>query len=66
MHQFENKYLNNYIAMALSRGILQQCIKTISNIYPNSLLLQMAEDSLYKFFELPSHNMKYFGLDCLI
>jgi AP-4 complex subunit epsilon-1 len=51
--------------MHFNKAIIQQCVKTISNIYPHRFLLQQAEESLGRFFEAGNNNMKYFGIDAM-
>lgn len=51
--------------MHFSKGILQQTIKTICNIYPAPFLLEQAVQTVYKFFDYGNNNMKYFGICCL-
>lgn len=51
--------------MHFSKGILQQAIKTVCNIYPNAALINDASQVIYKFFDYGNNNMKYFGICCL-
>lgn len=49
--------------MQFNKGIIQQCIKTISSIYPLEYLLSESEQSLHLFFsEGNSNNIRSFGL----
>ena len=60
-------YIFGNIDMHFNKGILQQCIKTISNIYPHEYLLGECENSLQGFFdEGNNNNMKSFGLAAMI
>ena len=55
-----------YVDMHFNKGILQQCIRTISNIYPHEYLLSESEKSLHTFFgEGNSNNVKSFGLTAM-
>ena len=52
--------------MHFSKGILQQCIKTVANIYPHDYLLQESEKALINFFKDGNNNLKSFGLYTMI
>jgi hypothetical protein len=53
--------------MHFNKGILQQCIKTIANIYPHEYLLQESETALHSFFsEGNNNNIRSFGLAAMI
>lgn len=49
---------SNNIAFA----VCYQCVKTISNIYPNENLIQDAASSLKRFLESQNSNIKYMGI----
>lgn len=51
--------------MHFSKGILQQAIKTVCNIYPNNFLIDQSSQVIYKFFDYGNNNLKYFGVFCL-
>jgi len=57
--------IHYYTALHFSKGILQQAIKTVCNIYPNPYLIEQSSQVLYKFFDYGNNNMKYFGICCL-
>ena len=52
-------------SMHFNKAIIQQCVKTISNIYPHQYLLDQAEESLGRFFSSGNNSMKYFGIAAL-
>jgi hypothetical protein len=51
--------------MHFNKGILQQAIKTVCNIYPSNYLVEESASNVYKFFDSGNNNMKYFGICCL-
>lgn len=51
--------------MHFNKAIIQQCIKTISNIYPHKFLIEQSSDNLFRFFDAGNNNMKYFGIAAL-
>lgn len=51
--------------MHFNKGILQQAVKTICNIYPSAFLIEESVANIYKFFDYGNNNMKYFGICCL-
>ena len=51
--------------MHFNKGILQQAIKTVCNIYPSTFLVEESVSTIYKFFDYGNNNMKYFGICCL-
>ena len=46
-------------------AIVYECIRTITRIYPNAMLLDTAAASISKFIESPNQNLKYFGVTAL-
>lgn len=60
------RYCTNLSASThFSKGILQQAIKTVCNIYPSAFLIEQSLQVVYKFFDYDNNNMKYFGICCL-
>ncbi len=55
-----------HFSMHFNNGILLQAIKTISNIYPHTYLIQCCHESLYNFFDSTNSNMRYFGITAMI
>lgn len=51
--------------MHFNKGILQQAVKTICNIYHSPFLVEESAANIYKFFDYGNNNMKYFGICCL-
>lgn len=60
MRRSQNLYMH------FSKGIMQQCIKTISNIYPHEYLLEESQSALDCFFREGNNNIKSFGLYSMI
>ncbi|CAL0331637.1 unnamed protein product [Lupinus luteus] len=49
----------------IGNAVLYECIRCISSIYPNPMLLDAAADVVAKFLKSDSHNFKYMGIDAL-
>lgn len=43
-------------------AIVYECIKTVTMIYPNTLLMDAAASSISRFIRSESHNLKYIGI----
>lgn len=47
-------------------AVTYQCVKTISSIYPNQVLLETAGKSIARFLVSENNNLKYLGINALI
>jgi AP-4 complex subunit epsilon-1 len=47
-------------------AIVYQCLKTVTQIYPNSQLLTDAATSIAHFISSDNHNIKFVGLTALM
>ena len=43
-------------------AIVYECVKTITTIYPNTMLMDAAATSISRFIRSDSHNLKYVGI----
>eukprot|EP01029_Cantina_marsupialis_P031871 TRINITY_DN9314_c0_g2_i1.p1 TRINITY_DN9314_c0_g2~~TRINITY_DN9314_c0_g2_i1.p1 ORF type:complete len:955 (-),score=390.20 TRINITY_DN9314_c0_g2_i1:252-2777(-) len=46
-------------------AVLFECIRTVTTIYPNTVLLDAAASSISRFLSSDSNNRKYLGVTCL-
>lgn len=46
-------------------AVIFECVRTITNIYPNSGLIEMAATSIGRFLNSNNNNLKYLGLTAL-
>ena len=58
------KYGDN--GVKVGDAIAYECVRTITSIYPNQELLQMAAKVTARFLRNSNHNLKYAGIEALI
>lgn len=49
----------------IGNALIYECVRTMTTIYPNPVLLAAAAEAVAAFLRSTSHNLRYVGIDAL-